>query len=57
MFLRGEGPMRIVRSLIGRHGAATGLAAIVIGSAALSLLWVFLVPIYQSPDEDAHGGR
>jgi hypothetical protein len=30
------------------------LAAIVIASAAQAVWWVFLVPIYQSPDEPAH---
>lgn len=30
------------------------LCAIVLGAAALSTYWVFLVPIYQSPDEPLH---
>jgi 4-amino-4-deoxy-L-arabinose transferase-like glycosyltransferase len=30
------------------------LAAIVLGAAALAVRWVFLVPIYQSPDEPLH---
>lgn len=28
-----------------------GLALVVLGSAALAVVWVFLVPIYQAPDE------
>src|SRR5262245_20270159 len=30
------------------------LAAILAGSMALSTMWVFKVPIYQSPDEPQH---
>ncbi len=30
------------------------LVGIVLGSVSLSLRWVFLVPIFQSPDEDVH---
>src|SRR5215471_20540461 len=33
---------------------AIGLALIIISSAALSLYWAFLVPIFQGPDEPAH---
>jgi 4-amino-4-deoxy-L-arabinose transferase-like glycosyltransferase len=33
---------------------AVSLTLIVLGAAALALVWVFLVPIYQSPDEDSH---
>jgi hypothetical protein len=35
-----------------RYALALGL--VVGGAAALSLVWVFVVPIYQSPDEPAH---
>jgi hypothetical protein len=37
-----------------RHGVALCLAAIVFGAALLALVWVFLVPIYESPDELFH---
>jgi 4-amino-4-deoxy-L-arabinose transferase-like glycosyltransferase len=30
------------------------LALIIVGAASLSLYWVFLVPVFQSPDEPAH---
>ena len=30
------------------------LAAIVAGSAALTLVWVFLVPVFQAADEPTH---
>jgi hypothetical protein len=30
------------------------LCAIVLGSCTLSMRWVFLVPIFESPDEDTH---
>jgi hypothetical protein len=36
------------------YGHFLVLAAVVVGAAALSLWWVFLVPIYQSPDEPVH---
>ena len=42
------------REWIGRRGAAWGLCAIVAGVCALAMRWVFLVPIYQSPDEPHH---
>ena len=37
-----------------RHGWALGLALILAAATLRSLHWVFLVPIYQSPDEPAH---
>ncbi|MDB5351633.1 MAG: hypothetical protein JWN86_2880 [Planctomycetota bacterium] len=42
------------RERIGKRTAAVLLAAIVIGSSALAVRWAFLVPIYQSPDEQTH---
>jgi 4-amino-4-deoxy-L-arabinose transferase-like glycosyltransferase len=30
------------------------LAGILLGAAGLALVWVFLVPIFQAPDEDTH---
>ena len=39
---------------IGPRVAAILLVAIVAGASALALKWVFLVPIYQSPDEPQH---
>ena len=37
-----------------RLAAALGLAGIVAAACGVSLIWVFVVPIYQSPDESAH---
>lgn len=37
-----------------RHWEAWTLAGGVAASAAVSLVWVFLVPIYQGPDEPVH---
>jgi hypothetical protein len=42
------------RSWWEKRRVAFGLGAIVLGAAALALAWVFLVPIYQSPDEHQH---
>src|SRR5262249_54663312 len=36
------------------HSAGLLLALIIAGAASLSLYWVFLVPVFQSPDEPAH---
>jgi hypothetical protein len=36
------------------RSAALGLAGIVAAACGVSLVWVFAVPIYQSPDEPAH---
>lgn len=41
-------------SWLHRHGWAICLAVIVTTGTLRSLQWVFLVPIYQSPDEPAH---
>jgi 4-amino-4-deoxy-L-arabinose transferase-like glycosyltransferase len=41
---------RVIRS----HAVAISLAAIILGAAGLAAYWVFLVPIYQAPDEPAH---
>jgi hypothetical protein len=30
------------------------LASIIVGAASLSLYWVFLVPVFQAPDENGH---
>src|SRR5262245_18537831 len=37
-----------------RQWSALVLSVIAAGAAALSLTWVYLVPIYQSPDEPVH---
>ncbi len=42
------------RERVGKRTAAVLLAAIVLGASALAIRWVFLVPIYQSPDEPQH---
>src|SRR5262249_34716168 len=36
------------------HSAGLLLALIIAGATSLSLYWVFLVPVFQSPDETAH---
>jgi 4-amino-4-deoxy-L-arabinose transferase-like glycosyltransferase len=41
-------------SWLERYGVAWCLAAIVFGAASLALVWVFLVPIYEAPDEHLH---
>src|SRR5215831_1631069 len=48
----GVGPSSLVRLRI--SPAMLGLACIIAVSAALSLYWVFTVPIFQSPDEHSH---
>ena len=37
-----------------RYWAWVALAGIVLGSGLISLKWVFLVPVYQAPDEPVH---
>jgi 4-amino-4-deoxy-L-arabinose transferase-like glycosyltransferase len=37
-----------------RKACAIALILIIIAAASLSMYWVFLVPIFQSPDEPAH---
>ena len=41
-------------SFASARSAAFGLAGIVAAACGVSLIWVFTVPIYQSPDEPAH---
>jgi hypothetical protein len=43
-----------MREIVQPRSAALGLAAIVAAACGVSLIWVFTVPIYQSPDEPAH---
>lgn len=46
--------MIMLRNISRERLAFLALMTIVIGACTLSLRWVFLVPIFQSPDEDVH---
>jgi hypothetical protein len=37
-----------------RHAVRLGLVAVIASAALLAVVWVFLVPIYQAPDEPMH---
>lgn len=43
-----------MKAWLRRHWEGCALAGVIAASAAVSLAWVFLVPIYQSPDEPVH---
>src|SRR4051812_47521282 len=47
-------PLRDGLAALQRLGHPIGLAAVVTGAVGLALVWVFLVPIYQAPDEPLH---
>jgi hypothetical protein len=47
-------PCRTLLPWIRSHGHALGLGTIISAAAGVSLIWVFLVPIFQSPDEPVH---
>jgi 4-amino-4-deoxy-L-arabinose transferase-like glycosyltransferase len=50
-------PMRRLREFTARRGSASTrvwLAVIVAGAILLAGIWVFLVPIYENPDEPQH---
>lgn len=46
--------LRAVPALLKRKSWAILLASIVASAASLSLYWMFLVPIYEAPDEQTH---